>query len=291
MKKSPVARQRRHTLYFLNEIKTTSPVFIDTEIDMAAVERHRTASKELGTHFSRVAYVVYAASRALAAHPEANVGLRGRMMPRVAKYPMVNVKLTMDKTIGGHRAVLATVIPNAETAELRAVQDQIDHFRAGDPDTMPEWSTLRLLHKAPWPLAWLLFSQNTRSLKQRPELFGTLAVTSLGHRPVDGFQSVGGTPVTLGVGRVMERPVVRDGQIVIGTIMRLSLAFDHRAFDGGEAADLLADIKTNLETISLPLPEAAPAAQALEAAADAADAETENADTTASLLTPTQTSA
>jgi len=87
------------------------------------------------------------------------------------------------------------------------------------------------------------------------------------------------------VGRVMERPVVRDGQIVIGRIMRLSLAFDHRAFDGGEAADLLADIKTNLETLSLPLPETA------QAAADAADAETENADTTASLLTPTQTSA
>ena len=59
----------------------------------------------------------------------------------------------------------------------------------------------------------------------------------------------------------------------------------HRAFDGGEAADLLADIKTNLETLSLPLPETA------QAAADAADAETENADTTASLLTPTQTSA
>lgn len=284
MKKSPVARQRRHTLYFLNEIKTTSPVFIDTEIDMAAVERHRTASKELGTHFSRVAYVVYAASRAMAAHPEANVGLRGRMMPRVAKYPMVNVKLTMDKTIGGHRAVLATVIENAETAELTTVQDQIDHFRAGDPDTMPEWSTLRLLHKAPWPLAWLLFSQNTRSLKQRPELFGTLAITSLGHRPVDGFQSVGGTPVTLGVGRVMERPVVRDGQIVIGKIMRLSLAFDHRAFDGGEAADLLADIKTNLETLSLPLPEAVNTVGTV-------GAETENADTAASLLTPTQTSA
>jgi pyruvate/2-oxoglutarate dehydrogenase complex dihydrolipoamide acyltransferase (E2) component len=251
MKTSPVARQRRHTLYFLNEIKTTSPVFIDTEIDMSSVERHRSAEKERGQHFSRVAYVVFAAARALAVHPEANVGLRGRMMPRLARYPMVNVKLAMDKTIGGQRAVLATVIPNADTVELETIQKQIDHFRAGDPETMPEWSTLRLLHKLPWPIAWFLFSRNVRSLRKRHELFGTLAVTSLGHRPVDGFQSVGGTPVTLGVGRVMERPVVGNGQIVVAPVMRLSLAFDHRAIDGGEAADLLADIRAGLETFSL----------------------------------------
>ena len=129
-------------------------------------------------------------------------------------------------------------------------------------------------------------------------MFGTLAITSLGHRPVDGFQSVGGTPVTLGVGRVMERPVVRDGQIVIGRIMRLSLAFDHRAFDGGEAADLLADIKTNLETLSLPLPDAASATASASASAspsinaDSADhADDGTANPTAALLTPTQTSA
>lgn len=280
MKTSAVVRQRRHTLYFLNEIRSSSPVFIDTEVDMTAVERHRRAERERGQHFSRVAYVVHAGARALAAHPDANVGLRGRMMPRVARYPMVNVKLTMDKTIGGQRAVLATVIPDADTAELAAVQQQIDHFRQGDPDSMPEWSTLRLLHKMPWPIAWFLFSQNVRSLRRRPGLFGTLAITSLGHRPVDGFQSVGGTAVTLGVGRVAERPVVRDGQIVAASVMRLSLAFDHRAIDGGEAADLLADIKAGLEGLSLP-----------PAGSDARDVTASGGEAAAAALARTETSA
>jgi pyruvate/2-oxoglutarate dehydrogenase complex dihydrolipoamide acyltransferase (E2) component len=244
MKTAAIPRQRRHTLYFLKEIRVFSPVFIDTEIDMSSVQRHRRAEREGGQHVSLVAYVVYAAARGLAAHPEANVALRGRLMPRVIRSQGVNAKLTMDKTIGGQRAVLATVIPNADTAGLATVQQQIDHFRKGDPDRMPEWSAARLLHRMPWPLGRVVFRL---AVRLRPLLPGTLAITSLGHRPVDGFQSVGGTTVTLGVGRVLERPVARDGQVIIAPVMRLSLAFDHRAIDGAEAADLLADIKAGLE--------------------------------------------
>jgi pyruvate/2-oxoglutarate dehydrogenase complex dihydrolipoamide acyltransferase (E2) component len=244
MKTAAIVRQRRHTLYFLKEIRVFSPVFIDTEIDMSSVQRHRRAEREAGQHFSLVAYVVYAAARALAAHPEANVALRGRLMPRVLRSQVVNAKLAMDKTIGGQRAVLATVIPNADTAGLATIQQQIDHFREGDPDRMPEWSAARLLHRMPWPLGRVVFGL---AVRLRPLLLGTLAITSLGHRPVDGFQSVGGTTVTLGVGRVLERPVARDGQVVVAPVMRLSLAFDHRAIDGAEAADLLADIKAGLE--------------------------------------------
>lgn len=250
MKTSAFVRQRRHTLYFLDEIRIYSPVFIDTEIDMSSVKAHRDAAQEQGQHVSLTAYVVYAAARALAAHPEANIALRGRLMPRVARYQTVNVKLTLDKTIGGQRVVLATVIQAADTAGLATIQQQIDHFRQGDPDQMPEWNALRLLHRLPWPIGRLIFSQVMRSLRQRPLRVGNLAITSLGHRPVDGFQSVGGPTITLGVGRVLERPTARDGQIIVAPIMRLSLAFDHRAIDGAETADLLSDIKAGLENFT-----------------------------------------
>jgi len=111
----------------------------------------------------------------------------------------------------------------------------------------PEFAAVRLLHRMP---AWLgrpAFRLRARSLAQRQALFGTVAVTSLGHRPVDGFHSVGGTTVTFGVGRIADRPVVRERQVTAAPVMRLSMAFDHRVIDGAEAADLLADVKAGLE--------------------------------------------
>ncbi|MEU4746675.1 2-oxo acid dehydrogenase subunit E2, partial [Actinosynnema sp. NPDC023658] len=86
-----------------------------------------------------------------------------------------------------------------------------------------------------------------RSLTRRPGLLGTFAVTSLGHRPVDGFHSVGGTTITLGLGRTADRPVVRDGVVAVAPVMRLNLAFDHRVVDGAEAADVLAEIRAGLQ--------------------------------------------
>jgi pyruvate/2-oxoglutarate dehydrogenase complex dihydrolipoamide acyltransferase (E2) component len=48
-------------------------------------------------------------------------------------------------------------------------------------------------------------------------------------------------------GHIAERPVAREGTVVIAPIMRLCLTFDHRVVDGAEAADVLADLKAALE--------------------------------------------
>src|SRR5262249_9974604 len=92
------------------------------------------------------------------------------------------------------------------------------------------------------------FRIGVRPLRQRSAVLGTFAVTSLGHRPVDGFYSVGGTTITVGLGRIAERPVVREGRIEIAPQMRLTLTFDHRVVAGAEAVDCSADIKSGLET-------------------------------------------
>jgi pyruvate/2-oxoglutarate dehydrogenase complex dihydrolipoamide acyltransferase (E2) component len=76
---------------------------------------------------------------------------------------------------------------------------------------------------------------------------GTFALSSLGHRPVDDFYSVGGTTITLGLGRIADRPVARNGTVEIAPVARLSLTFDHRVVDGAEAADVLADLVAGLE--------------------------------------------
>ena len=84
----------------------------------------------------------------------------------------------------------------------------------------------------------------------RDELSGsTLTITSLG--PIGGIVT---TPVInrpevaiIGVNRIVERPVVRGGQIVIRKMMNLSSSFDHRVVDGWDAARFVQELKGLLE--------------------------------------------
>lgn len=243
-----MARERRHTLFFLDAIRSFAPVHLDTEVDMSRIVADRAQAKEQGGRRSVVGYVVVAAGRVLTKHPEANAAVQGRIRPRVARYPFVHAKVTLDRTLGGSRVVLATVVPNVHEATLADVQDHLDRTRDADADHGPEFAAIRAVHRAPLPPAFLRFRRAVRDLRLRPLLTGTVAVTSLGHRDVDGFYSVGGTTVTLGVGRVVERPVVRDGHVVVAPVLRLSLTFDHRVIDGAEAADVLTDLKQELES-------------------------------------------
>jgi pyruvate dehydrogenase E2 component (dihydrolipoamide acetyltransferase) len=83
-----------------------------------------------------------------------------------------------------------------------------------------------------------------------PELTGsTFTITSLGKQgglfatPVLNFPEVG----ILGVHQMKQKPVVRDGEIVVGDVMLLSLSFDHRIVDGHVGAEFAYDIIGYLE--------------------------------------------
>ncbi|GAA2011120.1 2-oxo acid dehydrogenase subunit E2 [Catenulispora yoronensis] len=260
MKEPDVARERRHTLYFLREIKDHSPVFLDTEVDMSRVLQLRAEGHARDRHYSTVSFVLLAAARAIAKHPAANAAARGGKRLKVLRFEEISGKLTLDKTVNGERVVLSVVLPGLADATLEDVQRKVDRYQTGDGEVLPEFAGARALHGLPRPIGAALFRRAVRPLAKRPAITGTFAVTSLGHRPVDGFYSVGGTTVTIGVGRITDRPVVRDGQVVIAPVVRLSLTFDHRVIDGAEAADLLADLKTALEEFPAPADGPAPAA-------------------------------
>jgi pyruvate dehydrogenase E2 component (dihydrolipoamide acetyltransferase) len=78
---------------------------------------------------------------------------------------------------------------------------------------------------------------------------GTFTITNLGAYDVDGFTPIINPPqvAILGLGRVAEKPVVRNGQLAVGRTMFLSLTFDHRIVDGAPAAEFLQAIKGHLE--------------------------------------------
>lgn len=78
---------------------------------------------------------------------------------------------------------------------------------------------------------------------------GTFTVTNLGTYEVDGFTPIINPPqaAILGVGRIVEKPAVYEGEIAKRAMMTLSLTFDHRVVDGGPAAAFLKDVKGRLE--------------------------------------------
>jgi len=78
----------------------------------------------------------------------------------------------------------------------------------------------------------------------------TFTVSNLGGFGVEYFTPIINQPQAgiLGVGTILEKPVVRDGGIHVRFMLTLSLVFDHRLLDGAPAAKFLAKVKELLET-------------------------------------------
>ncbi|WP_416955835.1 2-oxo acid dehydrogenase subunit E2 [Streptomyces sp. Agncl-13] len=251
MNGTPFPRARLHTLYFLGHVADFAPVFLDTDVDMTRVLAHRAAARTDGEAYSTLTYVLHTAARVVAAHPDANAAVhRGLFGHRVRSFTGASAKITLDKRLSGRRVVLSAVLPGLDTASLADIQRQVAHYRDGDPERMPEFAPVRSLQRLPEPVGRAVFRLSRRSLARREAMMGGFAVTSLGHRDVHGFHSVGGTTLTFGLGRVEERPVVRAGEITTAPLLRLNLAFDHRVVDGAEAADVLHEVKESLESLA-----------------------------------------
>jgi pyruvate dehydrogenase E2 component (dihydrolipoamide acetyltransferase) len=77
---------------------------------------------------------------------------------------------------------------------------------------------------------------------------GIFTITTLGMYGVDAFTPIINQPqvAILGVGRIVQKPAVYDGQVAIRSMMVLSLTFDHRIVDGAPAAAFLQDVAARL---------------------------------------------
>ncbi|PLB21043.1 MAG: Dihydrolipoyllysine-residue acetyltransferase [Flavobacteriaceae bacterium FS1-H7996/R] len=77
----------------------------------------------------------------------------------------------------------------------------------------------------------------------------TFTVSNLGMFGIDTFTSIINQPnsAILSVGNIVEKPVVKNGQIVVGNTMKLSLACDHRTIDGATGAQFLQTLKGYIE--------------------------------------------
>ena len=90
-----------------------------------------------------------------------------------------------------------------------------------------------------------------RDKKLTPEMMqgSTFTISNLGMFGIESFTSIINSPnsVILSVGAIIEKPVVKDGELVVGNTMKLTLACDHRVVDGLTGAKFLQALKPLIE--------------------------------------------
>ncbi|HEY4800280.1 MAG TPA: 2-oxo acid dehydrogenase subunit E2, partial [Bacteroidia bacterium] len=95
------------------------------------------------------------------------------------------------------------------------------------------------------------FSVKAKEKKLQPKDWegNTFTISNLGMFGIEEFTAIINPPdaCILTVGGIKETPVVKDGKIVPGVVMKVTLACDHRVVDGATGADFLQTLKTLLE--------------------------------------------
>ena len=193
-------------------------LFADADVtEMIRLRQAKAAEWEhrFGIKSSYSDLIHMAVARALREEPRINCRLDGQAV-RIRKE--VNLAFAVDLGEG----LVAAVIRDADKKSLgdlaKAARDLADRARSGrlTPDDMAD---------------------------------GTFTVTNLGTVGVEYFTPIINPPQAgiLGVGKIMEKPVVLNGGIHIRSMMTLSLVFDHRLIDGATAARFLAKVKDLLE--------------------------------------------
>jgi pyruvate dehydrogenase E2 component (dihydrolipoamide acetyltransferase) len=177
-------------------------------------------SKAGGLHeklqVSYTAILVEVVAKALLEHPIINSTLDGN---QIKIFEDVNVGLAVATEYG----LVVPVIHNADRKSLKEIDTAIKE----------------LTEKA-----------RQGKLAKEELTGGTFTVTNLGMYGVEFFTPIINPPeaAILGVGKIVEKPVIVDGKVEVKPLMTLSLSYDHRIVDGAPAAKFLQKIKHYMES-------------------------------------------
>jgi pyruvate dehydrogenase E2 component (dihydrolipoamide acetyltransferase) len=150
------------------------------------------------------------------------------------KHPQVNSSWAGDKIIhrGNINVGVAVAIPDGLVVPVLKNTDQMSY-------TQISAAVKDMAGRA-----------KSKGLKANEMEGSTFSISNLGMFGIETFTSIINQPnsAILSVGAIIEKPIVKDGQIVVGNIMKLSLACDHRVVDGATGAQFLQTLKTYLES-------------------------------------------
>ena len=193
------------------------PLTIDVEIDalLAARARVNALLEESGVKVSVNDFVIKAAAMALKAVPEANASYSPE---GIALHH--NADVAMAVAIEG--GLITPIIRKAETKTLSQIATESKDL-----------------------------AKRARERKLKPEEFqgGTFSVSNLGMFGIKQFASIINEPqgAIMSVGAGEQRPVVRDGQLAVATVMTVTVTCDHRVVDGATGARFLQAFKPLIE--------------------------------------------
>ncbi len=201
----------------LGESKFSAPhYYLNIEVDMSnAMASRKTINAIPETKVSYNDMVVKACAMALKKHPQVNTTWNGDTT-RYNKHIHIGVAVAVDE------GLLVPVLKFADQMSLTQIGGKVREL-AG----------------------------KARTKKISPaEMDGsTFTISNLGMFGIESFTSIINQPnsAILSVGAIVEKPVVKDGQIVIGNTMKVTLACDHRTVDGASGAQFLQTLRTFLE--------------------------------------------
>ncbi|GLF90367.1 dihydrolipoyllysine-residue acetyltransferase component of pyruvate dehydrogenase complex [Bacillus safensis] len=214
----------------VNSKHTAPHVTLMDEVDVTNLVAHRKQFKQVaadqGIKLTYLPYVVKALTSALKKYPVLNTSIDDKTDEVVQKH-YYNIGIAADTEKG----LLVPVVKNADRKAIFEVSNEINEL-----------------------------ATKARDGKLAPaEMKGaSCTITNIGSAGGQWFTPVINHPevAILGIGRIAEKAVVRDGEIVAAPVLALSLSFDHRMIDGATAQNALNHIKRLLNDPQLILMEA-----------------------------------
>ena len=214
---TPVSQMRKTIARRLSESLFSAPHFYVTmSIDMDAAITARTRINELGkVKISFNDIVLKAVAIALTQHPKINSSWLGDRI-------RVNHNINIGVAVAVDEGLLVPVVRNADTKPLSLISKEVKDF-----------------------------AQKAKDKKLQPSDWegSTFTISNLGMFGVDEFTAIINSPdaCILAIGGISQVPVVKNGMVVPGNIMKVTLSSDHRVVDGATAAAFLQTVKSLLE--------------------------------------------
>lgn len=201
--------------------RTTVPVTLMEEVDVSDLwnmrEKEKTKLQEHGVHLTFLPFIIKACVLALQKFPYFNASIDDEKAEIVLKH-YFHIGIAVDTEDG----LMVPVIRNADQKTIVELAIEIQELAKSARERRISLDDLK----------GSSFSiTNYGSLGGR---FGT---------PIINYPNV----AVLGLGRIAERPIVKNGQIVISKTLPVSLTFDHRIVDGAQAAAFIDEILKHLQ--------------------------------------------
>lgn len=215
---TPISQMRKTIAKRLSESKFTAPHFYLTmSVDMEAAMEARKALNASGEHkISFNDLVVKAVSKALKLHPAVNSAWLGDVI-------RTNYDVHVGVAVAVEDGLLVPVVRHADAKSLTAISAEVKDF-----------------------------AQRAKTKKLQPADWegNTFTISNLGMFGIDQFTAIVNPPdaCILAVGGIQAVPVVKNGAVVPGNIMKLTLSCDHRVVDGVTGSAFLNSVKDFLES-------------------------------------------